>query len=147
MNKLFLLITGFCLLCTGCGNSSNSGGFEGKWNSDPVRLERGTTVENYRFYLDAGEKHLDLVYHTAADPSDERTVRQMLSMSLDEEHGVLILAGSNPELIRGPQFVGEYEPDVLYCDIDTIEEDKLFCRWGSDGHDSAPLVTLKKNVY
>ncbi len=117
--------------------------FAGTWHSDPVHFVRGNIDETYRFQLSAGNQHMDIIYHTTGSQSDERTVRQSLRATIDESSGKLVLTGAVPTLISGPEFIGEYAPDVLYCDPISASTKKLQCLWGSDAHGDAPVVVLR----
>ncbi len=147
MKRFFILLIGIGLLTTACGVTKKSTrdtiAFTGTWQSDPVRFVRGNIDETYRFYLSAGDQRMDVVYHSTGSREDERTVRQALTVSIDDSSGKLVLAGAMPQLISGPGFVGEYAPDVLYCDQNKASTDTLQCLWGSDAHGEVPVVVLR----
>ena len=96
--------------------STNTFSFSGEWQSDPVRFVRGEIDETYRFYFEENSQWMDVVYHSTGSEGDERTIRQSLTVSVDEETGKLVLTGAEPQLISGPDIVGAYRADVLYCD-------------------------------
>ncbi|MBX2821216.1 MAG: hypothetical protein KTR29_16090 [Rhodothermaceae bacterium] len=144
MTRFFILLFGIGLLATSCRSTKNMEAdtlfYSTTWQSDPVRFVRGDIDETYRFFLDGDLERMDIVYHSTGSTEDERTVRQALDVSFDEERGKLVLTGESPQLVSGPEFVGVYGADVLYCNP---SKDALECLWGSDAHGEAPVVILR----
>lgn len=120
--------------------------FSGTWESESVILERGDFTETYQFIVTieegASEGILDITYTVTGAPDSERTLRQDISVT--REDGRIVLTGSDPRLVAGPEIVGVYEPDVLYCGVPPDGFDSLECGWGSDAHGRAPRVRLAR---
>ena len=112
-----------------------------------MKLIRGDLDETYVFQLDLSKDQqtnvMDIIYGITDDTTDQRTIRQDLSIQMDTTQ--LVLAGANPMLIDGPTIVGEYAPDILYCDLtEPTGDDTLICDWGSDAHGEPPVVKLQR---
>ncbi len=151
LRSAFLFICAIPLIF-GCNpkdeaNSSAASTLAGNWQSEPVKLIRGDLDETYVFHLvlsqDQQTNVMDIMYGITDDTTDQRTIRQDLSIQMDSAQ--LVLAGTNPTLIDGPTIVGEYAPDILYCDLSAqTAEDTLICDWGSDAHGEPPIVKLQR---
>lgn len=119
----------------------------GDWRSKPVRLVRGDLEEIYVFSvrLNAADQNgaMDIEYFSSNTPDRKRHIRQDIRLETGTANGQFILVGANPRLVFGPEIIGVYEPDSLYCDTAKRRSpDNLSCTWGSPAHGNAPVVEL-----
>ena len=117
----------------------------GDWLSGPVILDRGDFSETYIFALSIGGDTpvMDLTYTQGDDLSTTRVIRQGLAVQVSQQE--ILLIGSKPQLVSGPEIIGVYEPDTLNCaPLAVSDPDTLYCGWGSPAHGAGPQVELTR---
>lgn len=144
-----VLFAAMCGSFTALGEVSKDGKLSGEWQSEPVRLVRGDMEEVYVFNvrLAGGERSgvMDIDYFSTRAPERRRLIRQDIVLETDRANDQTIMVGANPRLISGPEIIGVYEPDSLYCDsAGRASDTQLACTWGSPAHGNAPVVTLSR---
>ena len=117
------------------------------WRSQAVVLDRRSFTETYHFELaftGAENGVMTIDYSPEGRPQYKRKLKQDFSVLTGDVRNRITVVGSNPELLEGPDFVGVYEPDTLYCNQSGQTDPALLrCKWGSEGHDSAPSVIFE----
>lgn len=153
MGKSIGLLAAGAIVAIICGSSvalseqSDATRLTGDWRSEPVRLVRGDLEEVYVFSVRlnaAGQNSvMDIEYFSLTTPDRKRLIRQDIRLEAGAANGQSILEGANPRLVSGPEIIGVYEPDSLYCDTAKRRSpDNLSCTWGSPAHGNAPVVEL-----
>ena len=144
-----VLFAAMCGSFVALGEISNDSKLAGDWQSQPVRLVRGDMEEVYVFNIRlAGDERngvMDIDYFSRQAPDRRRLIRQDIVLETDRANDQTIMAGAKPRLISGPEIIGVYEPDSLYCaTADRASDTQLACSWGSPAHGNAPVVNLSR---
>ncbi|MEM9387387.1 MAG: hypothetical protein AAGA68_20190 [Pseudomonadota bacterium] len=144
-----LLSASLFVACTPRGDSDIEHlSLAGNWQATGVLLIRGELTERYAFTVrledSLTEGTLDIRYRADDTPAAERVIRQDLTPRVDPEGRTVVLRGTAPRLLSGPQIEGVYAPDTFTCALNTADQDQLPCLWGSDAQADTVRFILRR---